>query len=329
MKRLFLFLLIFGCFLSAPAAQEELPLRFNSRIPLSGDSGRLEHLGIDRNTQRLFVASYGNNSVEVIDLKEQQFLQSLSGFAEPEDILYVPETGKLYVTNDDDGTLRIIDGTNYGEITSFDFGYSAALIRYDQVNKRMYVGYGYGSIAVIDGVTNKLLSTINFTGQPSAFEIDRTGKRIYINTPSANRIVMADLVTLSPVGIIILRHAQNNFAMTFDETGRRLFVGCRNPGQMLIYDCDSGREVTTIPIDDGVNDMFYDEGNKRIYLSCGSGAIDIVSQLSPDDYVLQGAVATANGASTSLFLPEKKRFYVAVPDYTNPLCEVWVYDIVP
>ena len=46
------------------------PLKLETTIPMTDVQGRIDHLSIDLKGQRLFVAALGNNSLEVIDLRE-------------------------------------------------------------------------------------------------------------------------------------------------------------------------------------------------------------------------------------------------------------------
>ncbi|MGH9552623.1 MAG: hypothetical protein ACRD3W_24805, partial [Terriglobales bacterium] len=46
----------------------EPELRLDAKIPLGNVSGRIDHMAIDLNRQRLFVAELGNNTVGVVDL---------------------------------------------------------------------------------------------------------------------------------------------------------------------------------------------------------------------------------------------------------------------
>jgi hypothetical protein len=50
------------------SAQENLALRLVQTIPLPGVTGRLDHMGIDLEKKRLFVAAAANNTLEVVDL---------------------------------------------------------------------------------------------------------------------------------------------------------------------------------------------------------------------------------------------------------------------
>ena len=50
------------------SAQEKQALRLVQTIPLPGVTGRLDHMGVDLEKKRLFVAAVANNTLEVVDL---------------------------------------------------------------------------------------------------------------------------------------------------------------------------------------------------------------------------------------------------------------------
>ena len=49
--------------------QKTTPLRLVQTIALPNVEGRIDHLAVDVQNQRLFLAALGNNTLEVIDLK--------------------------------------------------------------------------------------------------------------------------------------------------------------------------------------------------------------------------------------------------------------------
>jgi hypothetical protein len=67
MRILFTLCLLASCAISS--AQSTPPLSLNRTIPLTGVTGKFDHLAIDTAGNRLFIAATGNHSVEVIDLK--------------------------------------------------------------------------------------------------------------------------------------------------------------------------------------------------------------------------------------------------------------------
>jgi DNA-binding beta-propeller fold protein YncE len=101
--------------------------------------------------------------------------------------------------------------------------------------------------------------------------------------------------------------------MALDEANHRLFVSTRSPAKLLIFDTDTGRLLTSLDSSGDADDIFYDSKNKRIYVSGGEGAISVFEQTDPDNYRLIDKADTAEGARTSLFVPESGRLYVALP----------------
>jgi hypothetical protein len=63
----------------------------------------------------------------------------------------------------------------------------------------------------------------------------------------------------------------------FDEAGHRLFVGSRS-GAISVFDPGTGKELTSLPIGGGVDDMVLDSGSKRPYATCGGDGLIYVYQ---------------------------------------------------
>ena len=108
--RLFVILLASAALAWGQASQ---PLRLERTIELPEVQGRIDHLSVDVKGQRLFVSALGNNTVEVIDIKAGKRVKTISGLQEPQGVLYVSATDRLYVANAKDGSVRIFNGSSY------------------------------------------------------------------------------------------------------------------------------------------------------------------------------------------------------------------------
>src|ERR1043165_6896529 len=100
-------------------------------IPLPNTSGRIDHLSIDLQGQRLFVAALGNNSVEVLDLKAGKVIHSISDFSEPQGVLFLAAPNQLFVTNGGNGLCQIFDASSFTALSRIDLGGDADNIRHD------------------------------------------------------------------------------------------------------------------------------------------------------------------------------------------------------
>jgi DNA-binding beta-propeller fold protein YncE len=71
--------------------------------------GRIDHLSIDVKGQRLFVAALGNNSLEIVDLKENKLIHAINGLAQPQGVAYIPSSNRVFVANGKDRSVRVFD----------------------------------------------------------------------------------------------------------------------------------------------------------------------------------------------------------------------------
>jgi hypothetical protein len=93
------FIAMFAGFAVQTSAQERQALRLVQTIPLPGVTGRLNHMGVDLEKKRLFVAAVANNTLEVVDLTAGKVIKSLAGFKDTQDALFLGgDFNKLYVS---------------------------------------------------------------------------------------------------------------------------------------------------------------------------------------------------------------------------------------
>jgi len=112
-------------FAAALQAAETNVLRQVQNIPLPDVEGRIDHFGVDIQGQRLFVSALGNNTLEVLDLREGKRLTSITGLKEPQGVFFVRKVNKLFVANGDDGTCRVFDGSSYKPLLTVHFSSDA------------------------------------------------------------------------------------------------------------------------------------------------------------------------------------------------------------
>lgn len=304
-------------------------LRLVQTIPLANVEGRIDHFGVDVPGQRLFVSALGNNTLEVIDLREGKRLTSITGLSEPQGVFFDSGANRIFVANANDGTCRIFDGNTFKLVGTVNYSSDADNIRYDPGLEQIYVGYGEGALGILDAATGQKLFDIPLSGHPESFRLETTGPRIFVNVPAANHtIAVVDRAKHSVIATWTVP-AHSNFPMTLDETNHRLMVVTRRPARLIVLDTQTGKAVASQPAVGDSDDVFYDAARQRIYATGGEGFIDVFNQRDPDHYEPAGRIPTASGARTSLFVPEFNRLYVAVPHRGNQKAEIRVYQAQP
>ena len=304
-------LMILFAFAALAWGQATQPLRLEKTIELPEVQGRIDHLSVDVKGQRLFVSALGNNTLEIIDLKAGKRLKTISGLQEPQGVLYVPATDRLYVANAKDGSVRVFDGGSYAPLKTLDYGDDADNLRYDSVHKRIYVGYGSGALGEIDDEGNKA-GEIKLDAHPESFQLEKDGPRIYVNLPKSRKIAVLDREKHTIIATWQIGMALANYPMALDQGDHRLFVITRFPARLLVFDTNTGKTIQRLPAVGDCDDVFYDQARKRIYASGGEGGIWVFEQQDPDHYKESARITTVEGARTGFFSPELDRLFLAV-----------------
>lgn len=306
-------------------AQEPATLRLTKTIPLPGVKGRFDHFAIDVQGRRLFLAALGNNTLEVVDLAAGKHLQSIPGLHKPTGVVYFPAANQIGVANGDDGTFKLYSGTSYALATTLGSLDDADNVRVDPKTKLIYLGFGEGALAVIDPATTKQTGSIKLSAHPESFQLEPQGNRILVNVPDAKQVAVIDRAQRTVLATWPMTKFTANFPMALDDANRRLFVGCRQPARLVVFDTAQGKPVTDLAISGDTDDLFYDAKLKRLYLSCGEGFVDVIVQRDADTYQLRERIPTRAGARTSFFSGDLNEFYLAVPLQGDHEAEIRVF----
>jgi DNA-binding beta-propeller fold protein YncE len=136
--------------------------------------------------------------------------------------------------------------------------------------------------------------------------------RMFINITDHNEIAVVDRSKLSVIGHWSLENAGENSPMVLDAANHRLFVVCRKPARLVVFDTLTGKQLESMDTAGRSDGMAFDSVTKRIYVPGGEGYVAVYEQKDGDHYQLVAKVPSAVGAKTCLFVPELNRLYVAV-----------------
>lgn len=308
------------------ASSGQSPLTAVGSIDLPGVDGRIDHLAYDAGAQRLFVAALGNNTVEVLDVKNNKHLKSLTGFREPQGIAVLPDIKLAAVANGQGAGVQLVDAADFRMGKTIPLGDDADNVRYDAAAKRVYVGFGSGALAAISATDGKVIGAAKLAGHPESFQLEHSGPRVFVNVPTADQIAVVDRSSMKVVATWPVVGARSNYPMALDEAHHRLFIGCRRPARVLVYDTTTGKSVTSFEIVGDTDDLFYDAARKRLYVTGGDGFIDVFEEPAANRFTRTAHLQTAAGARTSLFVPDQNRLYLAVPHRGSQKAEVRIYE---
>jgi hypothetical protein len=342
--------------LAAPSvralAQGKPTLRLVQMIPLPGVNGRLDHMAVDLEKRRLFVAAVAKGSLEVLDLDAGKVINSITGIKDTQDALFLGGNfNKLYVSSLD-GTLRIFQGETFRLIQALKLEPDPNRLLYDPTADLIYFGYGgqnagfdaYERVGILqakpgaqsDQFIADMIAPTYRPGHLAEMTMDDDGKLLICDS-RADLIFQFDtrkreLIKKWPA------HGDGAADMTLDRAHHRLFVGTRVPPEMTVYDSLSGTEIVSLPGPETMDGVYYDAQLKRIYVSGGRwygtpeaspGWVYVYQQRDADHYDLLSKIKTRPGSGTSLFVPRLNRLYIASQAIGDQEAAMLVFEPVP
>src|SRR5438552_483352 len=227
--------------------------------------GNFDHFGIDLKGGRLFATPEGYHAVVVFDLKTGELVHKIDGIGKPHAVLYREDLNRIYVTDGDAGDLKIFDGTTYGLVSSVKLLEDADSIGYDPVTKYLYIDNGggdvhqtYSMLSVIDTTAGEKLADLKIEGETlEAMALEKSTSKMYVNNRARNQVSVVDREKRELVASWPVTQCKPNVAMALDEANHLLFVACRS-GVISVLDTQTGKEVTSFPINKGVDDISFD-----------------------------------------------------------------------
>ncbi|MES2268641.1 MAG: YncE family protein [Bacteroidota bacterium] len=302
-------------------------LTIEKEIVLPGVKGRIDHIDINVKDRVAYIAALGNNTLEIVDLKNGKVTGSIKGLDEPQGVAYIAKHQELLIANGGTGECGFYNAVTLKKTGSIKLTDDADDVRYDADADKIYVGYGSGGIAIIDAAGHKQVGDIKLPAHPESFQLDAKANKLWVNLPGSGMIGVADLnqLKLSAKWSKLLPRA--NFPMAYDVAQHRIIAGYRLPAKLIIYDSETGKEIFNSPMVGDVDDLYWDQHSKSIFISGGGGAVNIFKQTGDAAYRKIADIKTRNGARTSLLVPELNLFLIAARESGDQKATLLVYKI--
>jgi DNA-binding beta-propeller fold protein YncE len=276
-----------------------------------GGEGGWDYVTLDNSAHRLYISRA--TRVMVMDTESGKTVGEISDTPGVHGIALVPALDKGFTSNGREGTVSIFDMKTLKTLAKVKVGENPDAILYDPASKRIFTFNGRSHDAsVLDPEQGKLIGTIKLDGKPEFGVSDEKGG-IFVNIEDKNEIESLDPNRLEVKGRWPMAGCEEPTGLAIDRDHRRLFSGCDK--RMAIVDADSGREVSMLPICDGVDGTAYDSETKLAFASCHEGKLTVVREDSPDKFSVAETVATQEGARTLTLDPKSHQVYTVTAKF--------------
>ncbi len=283
-----------------------------------GGDGGMDYLTVDPQTHRLFVPR--TTHTLVLDADSGKGLGDIPGQKNAHGVAIVPSVGRGFITDGGgNGAIVIFDLNTYAVLGTLVTEPDSDGIIYDPaLNKVLAVSGDKGVLMTfspdIDPAKGKIDPPIDLGGAPEFLASDGTGT-VFINLEDKDQVAVVDMKTRSVKSRWPVAPGGHPVGMSLDKKTHVLFVGCRNPQQLVVMSADNGKVLGALPIGAGVDATAFDGG--QAFASCRDGSLTVASEKS-GKYEVAQVVKTAYGAKTLGVDSATHKIYLPTSEFDAP-----------
>ena len=162
-------------------------------------------LALSRDGRKLFTANIGSDSVTaiVVGPPTPAAIAQIKVGRQPEAIDLSPDGKEVWVGQNGDGMITIIDAASHAVKQSFKVGELPIRLKFTPDGRRVVVTDPKGAhVVVVDAATRKEMKRIPMDGVPLGIQMAPDGKRVYVSRAQAGRVDAIDLEKLEVVGSV-------------------------------------------------------------------------------------------------------------------------------
>jgi YVTN family beta-propeller protein len=230
--------------------------------------------------QRVFIANAADRTVSVFDDSSSSIIATVRVGRSPRGIAADPETGLVYVANNTDGTLSVIDGTR-------------------------------NTPAVVSTIKLKM-------EKPSAVAVDSVLRRVFVSHPTKNMVSVVDVSSARPaISRVAVGSGPTSLAVVASGTPsvHKLVVSNTASNTVAVLTTGSGSSATRAPAAPGKvttcnapSGLAVDAIANLVYVACGDAGVRSVNLSTRE--VVHTYAGVAGQARVAIAAGQKKAYAV-------------------
>jgi DNA-binding beta-propeller fold protein YncE len=285
-------------------------------LPEHRGEGGFDHAAVHREVRRLYVAHTANDALDIIDLDEMRYVDSIEGLTGVAGALVTDSCHLVFTSNRAEDTVGIVDPSRLGSLVKVPVGRRPNGLAFDPVRRTLLVANVGDSadpsshtLSLVDGDRAVMRGAIPVAGRTRWAIYDPAVDRFHVNIADPPSIIVIEGADPTRVSLTIEIPAAGPHGLEVDEASR-LYCAC-DAGRLLVLAPPSYEVVVDLPLAGSPDVIFLDPILRHLYVAIGDpGLIEVfdIDRLERVDLV-----KTEPGAHTIGLDGERHRVFAFLP----------------
>ena len=296
-----------------------MALRLLSHIamPPSQSEGGFDHADIHLPSDWLYVAHTSNDSIDVIDVAQDRFIGSHSGFAAVAGALVSEARSLVFTSNRGENTVSVFSPGSEGDAFKIAVGEKPNGLAFDPVRGVLIAANGGEAsmqvpptVSVVDLARRERIAEITVPGRTRWAVYDPALQMFFVNIASPALIIAIDARDPTKIARQYEVPAAGPHGLELDPSTGRLLCAC-DAGVLVAIDAATGRVLGDVPLSGGPDVVFLNPKFARLYVAIGDpGVIDVIDVNTMRRIEV---VSTEAGAHTFALDRKRDKLYAFLP----------------
>ena len=252
-------------------------------LPPHKSKGGFDHADIHLPSSRLYVAHTANDAVDVIDVAEDKYLESIAGLTGVAGALVSEERGLVFTSNRGENTVSVFAPGSEGDAFKILVGEKPNGLAFDPA-RGILIAANVGdpsvpdsySISVLDIALRERIAEIRVLGRTRWAVYDAKHESFYVNIASPAQIVSINVRDPTKIHATYEVPAEGPHGLDLDAATGRLLCAC-DAGLLVAIDALSGRVLGDVPLSGTPDVVFLNAQYGRLYVAVGDpGVVDVI-----------------------------------------------------
>ncbi len=285
-------------------------------LPEHRAAGGFDHAAILRGLRRMYVAHAANDALDVVDLDEGRYVDSIEGLIGVAGALADEQSGLVFTSNRGEDSVGIFDARNPDSLARVPVGVRPNGLAFDPT-RRTLLAANVGdpadptthTVSIVDTDRAAMVASIPVPGRTRWSVFDPTADAFFINIADPASIVVVDGAEPTRISRTIEAGAAGPHGLEVDGNGR-LFCAC-DVGRLLVLEPPTYHAIADLPLAGSPDVILLDPNLDRLYVAIGDpGLVEVfdVRGLERSD-----AIATEPGSHTIALDVDLHRVYAFMP----------------
>jgi YVTN family beta-propeller protein len=226
----------------------------------------------------------------------------------PESAAVNPATKMIYVANNGDNTVSVINGTTNNVTGFITVGRGPYSLAVNPATNMIYVADDLdNAVSVINGTTNKLLGFINVGRNPESVAINPATNMIYVANNGNKTVSIIDGLTNYVIGNIAV--GRNPAGLAVNPATKMIYVANNGDNTVSVINGTTNNVTGIIPVGRYPYSLAVNPATNMIYVAnYGDNTVSVINGLT--NYVIGNIAVGRNPAGLSVN-PATNMIYVA------------------